>query len=123
MLEQLRQMPVGVGVVLIFGLLLLAGLGLTLPLIVAQAIDAPISPLGLLWMLLIAYLVFTITLVLQRKQAAWMLAVGMATLALPLTLILWQWAGLIGALFGVAIGAVLFLSLRGRRVRGWFVER
>ena len=116
-------MPLGVGVLLIFGLLLLAGLGLTLPLIVAQAIEAPISALGLLWMLLIAYLVFTITLVLQRKQAAWMLAVGMATLALPLTLILWQWAGVVGALFGSAIGALLFVSLRGRRVRGWFVER
>jgi hypothetical protein len=122
MIDDLRAMPPGVAVVVAFGLLLLAGLGLTLPLVISQAIDAPVSPLGLLWMLLIAYLVFTLTLVLQRKQAAWMLSIGLASLTLPLTLILWQWASLVGAAVGVAIGVVLFLSLRQRRSRAWFNE-
>jgi ABC-type multidrug transport system fused ATPase/permease subunit len=122
MLEDLRRMPRGVAVVVAFGLVLLGGLGLTLPLVISQAIDAPVSPVGIVWMLLIAYLVFTLTLVLQRKQAGWGLAIGMASLVVPLTLILWQWASAIGALAGVAIGAVLFLSLRNRRSRGWFSE-
>lgn len=122
-LEQLRRMPLSVGVVIGFGLLLLAGLGLTLPLVVEQAVEAPVSPIGLLWMLLIAYLIFTLTLVVQRKRAGWGMSVGMASLSLPLTLIAWQAAGVLGALAGVAVGVVLFLSLRSRRARAWFSER
>ena len=116
-------MPVGIWLLVAFGLVLLAGLGLTLPLVVDQAVEAPVSPIGLLWMLLMAYLIFTLTLVLQRKQAGWGLAVGMASLSLPLTLILWQWAGIGGAVLGVAIGAALLLALRNPRARAWFVER
>src|SRR5215210_9499904 len=69
MLEQLRQMPNGVRLLLGFGLCLLAIVAVTLPLIVEQAVEAPVSPLGLLWMLLLAYVIFTLTLILQRKQA------------------------------------------------------
>ncbi len=72
-------MPAGVRIVLGFGFVLLAAVGLTLPLIINQAIESPVSPLGLLWMLLLAYLVFTLTLILQRKQAAWMLSLGLAS--------------------------------------------
>jgi hypothetical protein len=111
-----------VGVVVAFGLLLLAGMGLTLPLVVNQAVEASISPVGVLWMLLIAYLIFTLTLILQRKKAAWMLSVGMASLALPLTLILWQWASFFGALVGVVVGVILFVALRNPRSRAWFSE-
>lgn len=116
-------MPVGVGVVVVFGLVLLAGLGLTLPIVVSQAVEAPVSPVGLMWMLLMAYVVFTLTLVLQRKQAGWGLSVGLASLSVPLTLILWQWAGLPGVLVGVAAVVILFLALRSQRSRAWFVER
>jgi hypothetical protein len=122
MLEQLQAMPAGVRILLIYGLTLLAVLALTLPLVLEQAVEAPVSPLGLLWMLLLAYLIFTITLILQRKQAAWGLSIGLATLSLPLIPILYLWAGLVGALVGLAISVVLFLSLRSPRVRGWFVE-
>jgi len=121
-MDDLRRMPPGVIVLVGFGLLLLAALGMTLPIVINQAIDAPVSPTGILWMLLIAYLVFTLTLVIQRKQAAWNLSLGMASLVVPLTLILWQWAGLAGALAGLGIGSVLFLSMRGGHVRAWFSQ-
>jgi hypothetical protein len=122
-IEELRRMPLGVGLVLAFGLVLLAGLALTLPLVVEQAVEAPVSPLGILWMLLIAYLIFTLTLVLQRKQAGWGLSVGMASLVVPLTLALWQWASVGGVLLGLVVGVALFMSLRSRRARAWFNER
>jgi hypothetical protein len=120
--DVLRVMPNGVRVVLAFGFVLLAGIGLTLPLVIAQAVEAPVSPLGLLWMLLLAYLVFTLTLILQRKQAAWMLSLGLASLSVPLALVLYFWAALPGLLIGIALAVVLFWSLRGERSRGWFNE-
>jgi hypothetical protein len=115
-------MPTGVKVVLGFGFVLLAGIGLTLPLVINQAVEAPVSPLGLLWMLLLAYLVFTLTLILQRKQAAWMLSIGLASLAVPIALILFFWAGVPGLIFGIGLVGLLFTSLRGKRVREWFSE-
>jgi hypothetical protein len=115
-------MPNGVRLVLGFGFVLLAGIGITLPVVINQAIDAPVSPIGLLWMLLLAYLVFTLTLILQRKQAAWLLSIGLASLSLPITLILFSWAGLLGAVAGIALGALLFVALRGERARAWFSE-
>jgi hypothetical protein len=121
-IELLRSMPNGVRVVLAFGFILLAGIGLTLPLVIEQAVEAPVSPVGLLWMLLLAYLIFTLTLILQRKQAAWMLSVGLASLTVPLTIVLFFGAGFLGALAGVALVALLFFSLRGERVRAWFSE-
>lgn len=115
-------MPTGVRLVLGFGFVLLAGIGLTLPLVINQAVEAPVSPLGLLWMLLLAYLVFTLTLILQRKQAAWLLSLGLVSLSVPLALILYSWAGAIGLLLGVGLVALLFLALRGPRARAWFSE-
>lgn len=115
-------MPNGVRLLLLFGFVLLAGVGLTLPLVIGQAVEAPISPLGLLWMLLLAYLIFTLTLILQRKQAAWMLSFGLATLSVPLGVVLYFWAGTLGALLGLALATLLFLALRGTAVRGWFNE-
>jgi hypothetical protein len=122
MVELVRTMPNGVRIVLLFGFVLLAGVGLTLPLVVNQAIEAPVSAVGLLWMLLLAYLVFTLTLILQRKQAAWMLSLGLASLSVPLALVLYFWAGFLGALMGVALSGLLFWSLRGKGARAWFNE-
>lgn len=115
-------MPAGVRVVLGFGFLLLAGLGLTLPLVVKEAVEAPVSPLGLLYMLLLAYLVFTLTLILQRKQAAWMLSLGLASLSLPLAVGLFSLAGTLGLAAGILLAVLLFWSLRGQRARAWFSE-
>ena len=116
-------MPNGVRLVFAFGFVLLAAIGLTLPLVVQQAVEAPISAVGLLWMLLLAYLVFTLTLILQRKQAAWMLSLGLATLSIPLAVVLFFWGGAIGGLIGIVLAAVLFLALRGERVRAWYSEQ
>lgn len=121
-IDLLSQMPNSVRVVLGYGLVLMAGLALTLSLVVEQAVEAPISPLGLLWMLLLAYIVFTLTLILQRKQAGWMLSIGMATLSVPLIPILYWWAGLLAAAAGVLLTAALFLALRRRSARAWFIE-
>src|SRR5688572_23548000 len=111
-------MPPGVRLVLGFGFLLLAGVGITLPLVIDQAIEASVSPLGLLWMLLLAYLVFTLTLILQRKQAAWLLSLGLASLSIPIAVILYTWAGALGALAGVILVIGLFMALlRGPQAR------
>ena len=123
MVELIKSMPAGVRVVLGFGFLLLAGVGLTLPLVVQQAVEAPISAVGLLWMLLLAYLIFTLTLILQRKQAAWMLSLGLVSLSVPIAIVLFFGAGTLGGLAGIVLAIVLFLSLRGRRVRAWFSEQ
>ena len=56
--------------------------------LVDQAIAAPVSPLGILVMVLLAYTIFTTTLVLQRKQAARGLALGLASLVIPAVAIL-----------------------------------
>jgi hypothetical protein len=122
MLQVIREMPTGVKVVLIFGFVLLAGIGLTLPLVISQAVEAPVSPLGLLWMLLLAYLIFSLTLILQRKQAARMLSFGLASLAVPIAVFMYFWAALPGAIFGIALVGLLFTSLRGDAVRAWFSE-
>ena len=85
MLVSLRAMPNGVRVFLAYALIVLSILSLTLPLIVVEASgDVPISPLGLVWMALLASFISPITLVLQRKQAGWGLSLGLVTFVVPL---------------------------------------
>src|ERR1700690_101829 len=123
MLSPLRAMPNGVRVFLGYALVVLAILGLTLPAIVAEASnDVPISPLGVVWMALLAYLIFTMTLVLQRKQAAWGLSLGLVTLVVPLVPLLALATGPAGAIFAVALGLILLRGLLRPEARGWFSE-
>jgi hypothetical protein len=109
-------MPVGVILFLVYAFVMLAIIGLTLPLVVSQAIEAPVSAIGLVDMLLLAYLIFTITLVLQRKQAAYPLALGLATIGL--TLILVSPLGL----FALVAAVVVIIGLRRPASRAWFTE-
>jgi hypothetical protein len=123
MLHQLRTMPNGVRLFLLYAFLLLAFVGVTTPLIIAQAVEAPISPEGLVWMLLLAYVIFTLTLVLQRKQAGYPLAIGLWTLSLPLIPVLFlSPAGLPGAVVAAIVAVTVLWALRRPSVRGWFVE-
>lgn len=88
MLETLRAMPGGIRLFVVYALLILVGIALSLRVVVDQAIAAPVSPLGILVMVLLAYTIFTTTLVLQRKQAARGLALGLASLVIPAVAIL-----------------------------------
>lgn len=116
-------MPVGVLLFLLYGFAMLAGLAVALPLVIDQAVEASVSPLGVVYMLLLAYLIFTLTLVLQRKQAGYPLALGLATLSIPLVPILFlSPAGVPGALIAVVLVVVLFAALRRNTTRAWFVE-
>ncbi len=116
-------MPPGLLVFLGYGFLVLAFVGLTMPLVIDEAVEAPISPIGVVWMLLLAYLIFTMTLVLQRKQAAYQLSLGLTSLAVPAALVLlFAPAGVLWALMALSVFAVVVWSLRRPRSRAWFVE-
>lgn len=115
-------MPGGVRFFLLYAFLILAFIGITLPYVVSLAIDAPVAGVGLLSMLLLAYTIFTVTLVLQRKQAAWLFAQGLATLTIPLVPLLGLGAGIPGALFALVLALLLFRGLRSSRSRAWFNE-
>jgi FtsH-binding integral membrane protein len=88
MLQSIRAMPAGIRLFLVYAVLILVGIGLSMRVVVDQAIAAPISPLGVIVMVLLAYTIFTTTLVLQRKQAARGLAIGLATLIIPAVILL-----------------------------------
>jgi hypothetical protein len=88
MIERVRAMPGGIRLLLLYALLILAVIGLSLRFVVDQAIAAPVSLVGVIVMVLLAYTIFTTTLVLQRKQAARSLALGLASLTIPALLLL-----------------------------------
>ena len=115
-------MPAGIRIFLGYAFLVLGLIGVSLRWVVDQAISAPISLPGLVVMVLLAYTIFTTTLVLQRKEAARGLALGLSTLtvpAVPLLLLAAQPAfGLVVALLAVA----LFRGLTRPSVRAWLNE-
>ena len=83
MVDRVRAMPGGIRLFLVYAVLILAGIGLSLRSVVDLAISTPVSFEGLVVMVLLAYTIFTTTLVLQRKQAARGLALGLASLTDP----------------------------------------
>ena len=115
-------MPGGIRLFLVYALTILAGIGLSLRYVIDQAIGAPVSGTGVVVMVLLAYTIFTTTLVIQRKQAARGLALGLASLTLPLTLFLLQ-AGLVPqTIFFATLAALLFRGLLRSEVRAWLNE-
>ena len=122
MLETLRRMPGGVRIYLVYAFLILAGVGVAFPYVVALAIGAPLSVPGLVMMILLAYTIFTTTLVLQRKQAARGLALGLASLTVPTVLLLVASRLLVEAIFVAAFGLLLFRGLLRPDVRTWLSE-
>ena len=123
MWQTVRAMPPGVLIFLGYAFLVLSIIGLSMPVVIDQAVQAPITFIGLVWMLLLAYLIFTMTLVLQRKQAAYMLSLGLTSLLLPLAaILLFAPAGWILSIVAVLLFVVVVWSLRRPRSREWFSE-
>jgi hypothetical protein len=122
MWDRVRAMPGGIRLFLVYALLILAGIGLSLRFVVDQAIAAPISPAGVIVMVLLAYTIFTITLVLQRKQAARNLAIGLASLTIPLVPLLLLSRLVVEAIFVAALGLLLLRGLLRPEVRTYLDE-
>ena len=117
-----RLPPAGLLLFLGYAFLVLAIIGISLRWVVDQAISAPLSIPGIVAMVLLAYTIFTITMVLQRKQAARGLAIGLSTLTIPAVALL-----LLGPVPAIAIvpavlAVLLFVGLTRRSVRAWLTE-
>ena len=115
-------MPGGIRLFLVYALLILAGIGLSLRSVVDLAISVPVSFEGLVVMALLAYTIFTTTLVLQRKQAARSLALGLASLTVPLVPLLALSQLPVEAIFVAALGLLLFRGLLRPEVRTYLNE-
>jgi hypothetical protein len=114
-----RGMPWSIGLFLAYAFLILAGVGLSLGYVVDLALEVPITLQGMVAMALLAYTIFTITLVLQRKAAARNLALGLTTLAIP-AIPLALLAGQVLLAIGVALLAfVIYRGLRSPAAAAW----
>lgn len=122
MLNQVRAMPGGVRLFLAYALLILAGVGLSLRFVVDQAVEASVSFQGVVVMALLAYTIFTTTMVLQRKQAARGLALGLTSLTVPLVPLLLLSRLPIQAVFVAAFGLLLVRGLLRPEVRAFLNE-
>ena len=114
-----RGMPWGVALFLAYAFLILGGVGLALGPVVEEAIQVPITFTGVVLMALLAYTIFTVTLVLQRKAAARTLALGLLSLAIPavpLAVVINQF---VGAVVIVVVAYVLFRGLRTPAAVAW----
>lgn len=122
MLQTLRDMPAGLRLFLIYALLILTGVGLSLRFVVDQAVEASVSFGGVVVMALLAYTIFTTTLVLQRKEAARGLSLGLASLTVPLVPLLLLSRLPVEAVFVAALGILLFRGLLRPEVRAFLNE-
>jgi hypothetical protein len=122
MLQTLRQMPVGLRLFLIYAFLILAGIGISLRFVIDMAIDASVSFQGVVVMALLAYTIFTTTLVLQRKEAARGLALGLSSLTVPLIPLLLLSRLAIEGVFVAAFSVLLFRGLLRPEVRSFLSE-
>jgi hypothetical protein len=121
-------MPPAVRLFLGYALAILALIGLSLRVVVDQAIAAPVSPIGVVVMALLAYTIFTTTLVIQRKEASRGLAIGLSTLTIPAIPLAWftfanSALGLILAALMLGLSVALLRGLSGLRTRTWLNER
>jgi O-antigen ligase len=122
MIDRIREMPGGIRLFLAYAALILAGIGLSLRFVIDQAISAPVSLPGVVVMILLAYTIFTTTLVIQRKQAARNLALGLASLTVPLIPLLLL-SGLIPqTIFVTALSILLFRGLLRPEVQAYLNE-
>jgi hypothetical protein len=122
MISQLRAMPLGIRLFLAYGFLILAGIAIVLPAVVEMAVLVPITFTGLVVMVLLAYTIFTLTLVLQRKQAGRGFALGLASLTVPLVPLLLLGGLVLQAIFVSVVAALLLYGLLRPDVRGYLTE-
>jgi len=122
MVAKIRAMPGGIRLFLLYALLILTGIGLSLRSVVDLAISTPVSFEGLVVMILLAYTIFTTTLVLQRKQAGRGLALGLASLTIPLVPLLALSRLLVEAAFVAVLGLLLFRGLLRAEIRTYLNE-
>jgi hypothetical protein len=122
MLRQLLAMPGGVRIFLGYAFLVLGLIGVSLRWVVDQAISAPISLPGVVAMVLLAYTIFTTTLVLQRKEAGRGLALGLSSLTLPAILLAILAGQPVAAAILAVLAALLFFGLTRPDVRAWLNE-
>jgi hypothetical protein len=123
MLAQVRAMPGGIRLFLVYALVILAGIGISLRFVIDMAIGAPVSGPGVVVMVLLAYTIFTTTLVLQRKQAGRALAIGLSSLTIPLVPLLALSRLPVEAIFVTALGLLLFRGLLRPEVRTYLNEQ
>ncbi len=123
-----RLPPPGVLLFLVYAMLILSGIGLSLRFVIDASIGgqmdtgAPVSPTGLVVMVLLAYTIFTITMTIQRKQAAHGLAIGLSTLTVPATLYFLVAGMPVFAVPPGIVGILLFVGLRRPASRAYFAE-
>jgi hypothetical protein len=122
MIGQIRAMPAGIRLFLVYAFLILTGIGLSLRFVVDLAVEASVSVEGVVVMALLAYTIFTITLVLQRKEAARGLALGLASLVVPLVPLLALSQLPLMAIFVAALGLPLFRGLLRPEIRTYLNE-
>ncbi len=115
-------MPGGIRLFLVYALAILAAIGLSLRYVIDMAIGAPVSGPGIVVMVLLAYTIFTTTLVIQRKQAGRGLALGLASLTLPLLAYVLLGGLVPQTIFVGALAALLFRGLLRPEVRTWLSE-
>lgn len=118
-----RRIPWGIVLFLVYAFLILGGIGLSLRFVVDQAINAPVSFIGVVVMALLAYTIFTITLVLQRKAAARGFALGLTSLVAPPIALTLLGGQLPIAVFLAALGLLLYRGLRAPSVSAWLDQQ
>jgi FtsH-binding integral membrane protein len=117
-----RLPPAGLILFLGYAFVILGAIGVSLRWVVDQAIGAPLSIPGIVVMVLLAYTIFTITMVLQRKQAARGLALGLSTLTIPAVPLLLLGPVPVIALVPAVLAVLLFVGLRRPTVKAWLTE-
>jgi hypothetical protein len=122
MFDAIRAMPAGIRLFLAYAFLILAGIGLSLRFVVDLAVEASVSVEGVVVMALLAYTIFTTTLVLQRKEAGRGFALGLASLIVPLVPLLAVSQLTVVAIFAAALGLLLFRGLLRPEIRTYLSE-
>src|SRR5207245_10191498 len=117
MVSQFRAMPPGLRIFLLYAFFILGGIGLSLRYVVDTAIETPVSLQGLVVRILLAFTIFTTTLVLQRKNAARTLTLILASLTVPAVLLLLLAQLCPAALFVLILAILLFVGLTRPEVR------